>query len=272
MSTAVPALEIRLLGEPEVLVAGRPCALPASKKTRALLGYLVATARPQRRERLCELFWDGPDDPRAGLRWSLSKLRPLLDVGDAARLVADREHAGFDAHGAVVDVALLRALDRARLTALDPQALEGFAALFRGRFLEGLELASCPAFHAWCIAEREMLGQLHVSLLGRLIESTRAEPARALVHARTLVALDPLAESPRLVVMDLLALLGERRRVIEEYENYASLLRRELGTDPSFEVERRRMAQRRPAASGSTASGAATSVAAPIAEAAATRP
>ena len=33
-----------------------------------------------RRERLCALLWEGPDDPRAQLRWSLSKLRPLLDI------------------------------------------------------------------------------------------------------------------------------------------------------------------------------------------------
>jgi DNA-binding SARP family transcriptional activator len=38
-------LELHVLGELEVLRAGRPVALPHSKKTRALLAYLVLTER-----------------------------------------------------------------------------------------------------------------------------------------------------------------------------------------------------------------------------------
>ena len=63
-------LEILLLGELRVLLNGRDMPLPASKKARALLAFLVATGRPHRRERLCELLWDLPDDPKAALRWS----------------------------------------------------------------------------------------------------------------------------------------------------------------------------------------------------------
>ena len=71
---AAPLLNIRLLGELQ-LVRGDGAAVvpPASRKTRALLGYLIATGQAHRRERLCDLFWDGPDDPRAELRWSLSR-------------------------------------------------------------------------------------------------------------------------------------------------------------------------------------------------------
>ena len=86
------ALEIRLLGEPAVLHQGRPHVLPASKKTRALLVYLAHESSPQARSRLCELLWDGPVDPRAELRWSLSKLRALVDTADSRRIQAEREH------------------------------------------------------------------------------------------------------------------------------------------------------------------------------------
>ena len=84
----VAAVDLRLLGELEVSRAGRKVPLPASKKTRALLGYLVANAGPHLRERLCDLLWQGPDDPRAALRWSLTKLRALFDED---RIVADRQ-------------------------------------------------------------------------------------------------------------------------------------------------------------------------------------
>ena len=102
-------LEIRLLGELEVLEGGRPVPLPASRKIRALLGYLVAEGRPHLRERLCDLLWDGPDDPRAALRWSLTKLRPVLERDRRTRVSATRDHVAFRAEGAAVD---LERLDR----------------------------------------------------------------------------------------------------------------------------------------------------------------
>jgi DNA-binding SARP family transcriptional activator len=241
-ATPPPRLEIRLLGEPEVAVDGRVCALPASKKTRALLGYLVATGRPQRRERLCELLWDGPDDPRAGLRWSLAKLRPLIDVGGSLRIAANREHVSFECRGASVDVSSVQALSAGGAAALETGSLLAIAEQFRGPFLEGLELASCPAFHAWCIARREELRALHVSALETLVERLRGTPAQALSHARALVALDPLAESARLCVLELLTALGDTRRAFEEYDEYARMLGRELGVKPSLELERWRMA------------------------------
>jgi hypothetical protein len=75
-----PAISMSLLGEFKVERAGEPCQLPPSRKTRALLAYLAVTGKPQRRERLCELFWDIPDDPRGSLRWSLSKIRSIFRV------------------------------------------------------------------------------------------------------------------------------------------------------------------------------------------------
>ena len=78
--------------------------LPASRKTRALLAYLILSDRPQRREHLCDLFWDaGPDDPRGALRWSLSKLRTVID-DEVHRLVADREAAWIDRADVSVDL------------------------------------------------------------------------------------------------------------------------------------------------------------------------
>ena len=86
-----PSLAVNLLGGLEIRADGRRLELPASRKTRALLGYLILIGSPQRRDRLCELFWEVPDDPRGALRWSLTKLRPLLNRDGVERLTADRE-------------------------------------------------------------------------------------------------------------------------------------------------------------------------------------
>src|SRR5881392_3390464 len=107
------ALVIRLLGQLEVLREGKVLPLPPSKKTRALLAYLVATNRPHSRAQLCELLWEGPDDPRAALRWSLTKIRQLLDDDDATRLVTDHERVSFEPRGASIDLADLHVEVRA---------------------------------------------------------------------------------------------------------------------------------------------------------------
>src|SRR5438552_18479198 len=89
-------LQVSVLGKLAVLRHRTRLQLPPSKKTRALLAYLAVTARPHSRDRLCAMFWNVPVDPRAALRWSLSRLRPLVDEPDCRRLIADREKAGFD--------------------------------------------------------------------------------------------------------------------------------------------------------------------------------
>ena len=84
-------LTIRLLGEIEIVRDGAALTLPPSRKTRALLAFLIASGRQHRRERLCSLFWEIPDDPRGALRWSLSRVRSLVNEPGNERIVADRE-------------------------------------------------------------------------------------------------------------------------------------------------------------------------------------
>lgn len=102
-------LELRFLGEMEVLRDGQRLDLPPSKKTRALLAYLALTARPHRRDRLCGLLWDVADDPRGALRWSLSRLRAIVDEPGRPRIHTARDSVAFDLGGARADVLALKA-------------------------------------------------------------------------------------------------------------------------------------------------------------------
>lgn len=94
---------LRLLGAMALTRDGADVPLPASRKTRALLGYLAASGRAVRRERLCELLWQLPDDPRGALRWSLSKLRGVIETDPECHLIANREAVLFDCAGLSVD-------------------------------------------------------------------------------------------------------------------------------------------------------------------------
>src|SRR6185369_7883869 len=113
----------------------------------------------------CDLLWEGPDDPRAALRWSLAKLRPLVDDEGAPRLVADRERVALDAHGALIDVAAVRAEVGADPATADLATLRRAAARFHGEFLDGLELPDCFRYHQWCAAEREACRTLRGAIL-----------------------------------------------------------------------------------------------------------
>jgi DNA-binding SARP family transcriptional activator/tetratricopeptide (TPR) repeat protein len=192
--------------------------LPPSKKTRALLAYLAVTGRSHRRDRLCALFWDIPDDPRGALRWSLSKLRGLVDEGDTRRIVADRETVALDGRDMEIDVVALRRLVREGVDGLGIEQLEETAAGFRGEFLEGLELPDLHDFQAWCAAEREETRTHQVTVLQALVERLSDQPDGAAAHARALVHLDPFNEPARATLIRLLAHAGRRREAERQYQ------------------------------------------------------
>ena len=99
-SAGKATLQVRVLGSLAVLRQQTRLALPRSKKTRALLAYLAVTARAHSRDRLCAMFWPVPDDPRAALRWSLSRLRPLIDERDCRRIRPSGRHGRASPAGA----------------------------------------------------------------------------------------------------------------------------------------------------------------------------
>ena len=183
-------LEIRVLGDLMVARDGVPVSLPPSRKTRALLVYLACTGRPQRRERLCELFWDIPDDPRGALRWSLSKIRHILGP-DGDCLQADRNVVSLQSENLFLDCAAVRSLARQDLATASTEHLERLAGLFRGRFIDDLSMPRCPEFEAWRIATAGEMELAQLAILRSLLDRLAAEPSRALAHAHALRALLP---------------------------------------------------------------------------------
>lgn len=221
------SLSIRLLGELEVRHDGTPVALPPSRRTRALLAYLVEGAHPASRAALCDLLWEGPDDPRGALRWSLAKLRPVLDHG-TRRLRADREHVGFDHVQCDVDTDRLPGLLAGPSLHAPLAVLEEAALLLQGEFLGGLDLPSCYRFHQWCVARREHYATLRRQVHGALLERLQSQPDEALRYARAMATADPLCEEAHACVVRLLAAAGRYPEAERHYEWARDLLRREV--------------------------------------------
>lgn len=186
----MPVFEVRYCGQPALLRDGAAIELPASRKTRALLFLLLRAQRPWRREQLCEMFWDVPNDPRAALRWSLSKLRQAL--GDHAHwIVADRDHVACRAEDVASDLDAMDAamadgtVDARRLAELAEHALEPV--------LAGLDIPRCPAFDTWLASERLRGDRIRARLLRHAAARACAPPDRVLLYRRAADGLDPAA-------------------------------------------------------------------------------
>lgn len=145
MSERTP-IDVKLLGEIALSRDGQPLSLPSSRKTRALLVYLILCGKPVRRDRLCELFFDIPDDPRAALRWSLSKIRGMLAPDDDL-LQADRERVSLDPLGFALDIDCL----------MPEHALEAP--------LPGLDLSGLADYDLWLASERAAIDRRRARVL-----------------------------------------------------------------------------------------------------------
>lgn len=209
-------LSLRFLGEVRVERGQEVQALPPSRKTRALLAYLAVTGRPHRRDRLSALLWDVPDDPRGALRWSLSKIRRLVEEPGLARLHADREIVRFDLNDARVDVLELRRVARAGLATASTEQLLALAAQSGGEFLAGHDLPESGEFQAWCLAQREEARTVRALVLSSLVERLQGRPEAALPHARALVELRAADEHAWAALVRLLLASGHRREAEEQ--------------------------------------------------------
>jgi DNA-binding SARP family transcriptional activator/Tfp pilus assembly protein PilF len=159
------ALQLRLLGPLRLFRDARPLSLPPSRKLRAILAYLVLAPRATSRHRLCELFLATSGNPRAELRWYLSKLRALVG---ATCIRQEEDLVRLDLPESNVDARDLQRAMRAGIDGMSPQRTRELEALFGGEFLEGLEIDHCAEFTGWVLAQRRRFRATRVALLEKL--------------------------------------------------------------------------------------------------------
>ena len=166
-------------------------------------------------------------DARRNLRQELSRLQAtpanewITAVGEDLAL----------RDGAVIDVQCFRAA----LARGEPEAALD---LWRGPFLDGVELKGATGFDEWVAAERESLSRLRGAALEKQTEGleSRGDAAGALASALALVAADPLQEAHHRRAMRLFFALGDRGGAMAQYEKCCAILRDELGLEPMPET------------------------------------
>ncbi|TMJ04277.1 MAG: tetratricopeptide repeat protein [Alphaproteobacteria bacterium] len=176
-SAARSSLDVRLLGPLTIVRDGVTLALPPSRKARALFAYLALALHPVARSQLCELLWDVPNDPRGELRWCLSKIRSLVDTADRRRVDTELDMVRLDLAGGFVDAIEVARVTQKGIQTDAPDQLRTMLALFKGDFLEGLEVDRTPGFNNWLTAQRRRFRSYHAALLEQLVGRVPAEEA-----------------------------------------------------------------------------------------------
>lgn len=217
-------LSIQTLGELSIERAGAPVELPPSRRTRALLAYLLITGRSHRREHLCELLWWMPDDPRGALRWSLSKIRSLLNDPSHEYLSADRERVTMDTRGMEIDLRQIRAVLDQGDSAVS--ALDQLVTALEQPFLDGVDIDDQPQFQEWLNAEREAVRRLRLQALRQLALHPELPPQRVLESARTWANEEPFSRAAATHWLATLQRFGETAEASRCAAEYADRFRK----------------------------------------------
>jgi len=211
-------LEIRVIGELDARLNGVKGELPASRRVRALLGWLALHPGRHSRSRLAGLFW--PDVPetsaRASLRSAIWALRSALGPDFGGYLGTDRDTVTLAGGDLRVDVRDVRRLIG--------QGQPGAAlALCRGDLLQELD-------DDWVAAARDEFDSgIAAALHDVMGQASRAgDRATALACARRRAILRPLDEGAGCDLIRMLIETGDTAAALDSFARLEQLLASEL--------------------------------------------
>ncbi|MBD2465841.1 NACHT domain-containing protein [Oscillatoria sp. FACHB-1407] len=233
-----PTLQIRLLGGFSLSYADQLVINVTSDRLQALLAYLVLHRHtPQSRQRLAFEFWQDSTDAQArtNLRRELHHLRQILPNADQflqidARTLQWKSSAPFTLDVADFEQALITA-ETAQKNAVTNDArryLEQAIQVYAGDLLPSCE-------DEWIVPEREQLRQRFIQALESLTHiAEQLNDSRGVIRtAQRLLNIEPSHETSYAALMRSYRLVGDRAAALRIYHQCMTVLREELGIDPS---------------------------------------
>ncbi|WP_088288052.1 tetratricopeptide repeat protein [Kineosporia sp. A_224] len=215
-------LTVKLLGRPALLRGAGPAYQFRSRKSWAVLAYLLRAERPPSRSQLSALLFPDADDPARALRWSLAEVRRGLGAGTV--LEGDPLVLRLPP-GTVVDLDVVtRGAWPDAVAAVDVEA----------ELLEGLAVRGSAAFDTWLLGQRRHASAaceaaLHEAALGAM---SAGDLPGATAYAVRLVAREPLDENHQALLIRLYRTAGDDEAARAQLETCTELLARELGVEP----------------------------------------
>lgn len=227
-------LRFYLLGPPYVTWNDSVLEIPR-RQVRGLLYYLATYSSAIPQERLHYLFWD--DKPEATCRRNLSHLlthvRNLLP--DKEILITKNSLIMLDFKMIWCDVIEFRKLIQTSKDNDPYGAYQQAVMLYRGPYLDGVQLPGRREFEYLVERERFNLERNHLNLLYKLImtEMRQENYGTAIEYAYQYLAIDNLSEDVHRQIIVLYGLTGRPERAVEQYKVCEELLEQELQTKVS---------------------------------------
>ncbi len=226
-------IHLRLLGTVQIEQEGQVVRKLGSKKSLALLGYLVSQKQAVSRSTLAGLLWvdKAVADGRRDVRWALNNLSKLLpgcfDTTPSTIRFVQSETTW-------VDTTAFEAL----IARGEVDSLAEAVTLYRGEFMAGLDLDDCPEFEIWLVQVRETWQQRVIQALEKLIDhhTQAGRYPQAQQFVARLLDLIPWREEAHRHMMWLLTISGRRSAALAQYQTCRRILAEALEVEPSSET------------------------------------
>jgi DNA-binding SARP family transcriptional activator len=215
-------LVINLLGNPSIETEEGLAYRFRSRKSWALVAFLLLAERPPSRVQVGDLLFGTADDPLRALRWSLTELRHAL--GDESQVEGDPILLSLPKDSTVdVEVLTHGGWDAA-------VGLPGLGA----DFLEGMAFRDAPAFESWLLSKRSRFGAateatLHEAALSSLSAGSHLD---AVEYAVRLIGINPYDENHQALLIRCYRMSGDEQAARSQFDGCVDLYSRELGVEP----------------------------------------
>ena len=204
-------LEIRLFGIPSFSINGQPLAESTSHKVDALFAYLACHPFPHLREALASLLFNAQSRNHANnnLRVLLSRLRRVCEDTVLINRQTVRINPAYEVW-----------LDTAVFQQTIPQQPEQALKLYRGDFLESIQVQDAKGFIEWAALEREQHRLMALETLLQLINQYEAsgQIEKAIPLAQQLVTIEPHHEGWHRRLINLLIQVGKHQQAKAQVE------------------------------------------------------
>ncbi len=221
-------------------------------QARALLAFLVIEShRKHSREKLSEMLW--PDDPRdlakQNLRQAISRLRLALGDRESPEqyILATRTDIQFnplsdfwcDSEAFKFAICAYQQNGSKAITVESLGWMQESAELYRGHFLEHFHSVHSDHFHEWRQTIAESLKCKAIAVVEQLCRyyEKEGDSAEALNIAYKLMSIERWAEGPRRLLIRLLFESGQEVVALAQIDSCVTMLRDELGVEPSPEAQ-----------------------------------
>lgn len=227
-------LEIRLLGQFDVRLDGKPVGIP-TRSAQSLLAYLFLNSGvAHRREKLAGLLWPDASEAnaRSNLRHELWRLRKAIEIGrppGGEYILADEIGIGVNTSADYwLDVA---ELEKGSGDLLPTDLLVDHLANYRGELLPGF-------YDDWVVLERTRAQALFEQKIQLLLDRFQQEQRwqETLDWSERWIALGQCPEPAYRALMMAHAALGDQSKVATTFRRCAESLRTELGVEPSAQT------------------------------------